>query len=207
MDHGPYYKAAIPDPCRLLGLKLRPLSLGHLLLLRRVGSAFVTGGRPGYDDLALSVFICSQTYEEGCAALDDPELPAFMARWQRRLCNQFGLLYVIGLRKEQPIDLPAKALEFTEYMKAGSEHPDFTWNEDGGKAIDAPIEQIVKVKLMSCTALTESEILNRPWSLSLWDYITLKVLDGQVEFSDAEEIEHAQAMAAKLAEKLRGING
>ena len=60
-----YYQAAVPDGWQVLGVKLRPLSLGHLILLKRYGSAFVVGGIPTEADLVLSVLICSRTYEDG----------------------------------------------------------------------------------------------------------------------------------------------
>lgn len=203
MDHGPYYRAAIPDPRRILGLKLRPFSLGHLLLLNRVESAFVTGQRPSYGDLALSVFICSQKYEDGIEALDSDDLQPFMRKWQRKLCGECGILYWIGLRKSKPIDLPEKCKAFSEYLKDGCAHPDFCWSDENTKSIAAPIEQIVRVKLLASTNLTETEIMNRPWALSLWDYLTLKVFEGQIDFVDSDEIDEAQKMAEKIAERMK----
>ena len=53
-----YYQAAVPDGWQILGVKLRPLSLGHLILLKRYGSAFVVGGIPTEADLVLTYRVC-----------------------------------------------------------------------------------------------------------------------------------------------------
>ena len=59
-----FYQAAVPDGWQILGVRLKPLSLGHLILLHRYESAFVVGGIPTEADLVLSVLICSRTYED-----------------------------------------------------------------------------------------------------------------------------------------------
>ena len=59
-----FYQAAVPDGWQILGVRLRPLSLGHLILLHRHESAFVLGGIPEPEDLVLSVLVCARTYED-----------------------------------------------------------------------------------------------------------------------------------------------
>jgi hypothetical protein len=123
-----FYQAAVPDGWQILGVRLKPLSLGHLILLHRYESAFVVGGLPTPADLVMSVLICSRT---------------------------FG----------------------------------------------APPEQTVKVGLMSQLGLSEAEVLNRPFSLCLWDLATLAEMNGSLKIysqRDAELKEQAEELEESI---------
>lgn len=196
MRFAAYYEAAIPEPATILGLKLRPLSLGHLILLNRVESSFVVGGVPDFDDLALSVLICSLSYLEGIEALDDPDLSEFMRLWHRKLTWRGWF------KRRQPINLAEKCEQFRRYVETASNYPDFSCHSDG-REIRAPLVQVVRVRLLSSMHCTEDEILNRPWGLCLWDYMTLLDLEGSIELVDSQELNEAQEKAAKLLRQIQ----
>lgn len=197
-----FYESAIPEPFTILGLRLRPLSLGHLILLNRAESAFVTGqGAVGLDDLAFAVLICSRTYEDGIAALDDPDLPIELWRWGRRLTGQAGWLGWLPWRYK-PIDLKEKVGLFSSYMAEGLKCPGYYADQAKATPIDAPSYQVVKAVLLSKLNLTESEILNRPWRLCLWDFLTIRAVEGQLNFVDNDEVREAQKRAKQLFEEL-----
>lgn len=181
-----FYQAAIPDPFTILGLRLRPYCLGHIILLHRVQSAFVVGPPVQQEDLVTSVFFCSQTYEEGVRALDNPKLPKFMRRWERKIGR---------------FDFETKCKEFANYIQAHSKAPLFTVEEGKSKASACPIVQSVKVALLSQTNLTESEILNRCWSLCLWDWLTILAQAGKVQIMDPKAVDDAQEVANRLFKK------
>lgn len=181
-----FYHAAIPEPFTILKLRLRPYSLGHIILLHRVESAFVLGGGVHAEDLITSVFICSQTYEEALRALDNPKLPKFMRRWERRLGH---------------FDFALKTKEFADYIQAHSQSPLFKYEVGKTKPNACPLVQSVKIALLSETNLTETEILNRCWSLCLWDFITLLSRAGKVDIMEPSGVENAQAVADALFKK------
>ena len=99
-----FYLASIPDQFRVLGFALRPLSLGHVIILHRLESPYVTGGRPDIESLATAVFICCQTYKEAVNGISDPQRDAFMLRWYDRLSGRDRWLVRCGFRKERLID-------------------------------------------------------------------------------------------------------
>jgi hypothetical protein len=72
-----YVQAAIQEPFNVLGLELRPLSLGHVFLMRRFDCPFASddpnqmGGCP---DLCLATLICSRTYEGFLEFINNREL-------------------------------------------------------------------------------------------------------------------------------------
>ena len=198
----PFYLAAIPEPRTILGLRLRPFSLGHIILLQRLESAFVCGGIPDYGDLALTVLICASTYEEGIAHLDNPDLRDELGRWSKQLTGADKWSVRLGFRKPTKIDIAEKAKALSDYISEGSKIPNYQFNPSDFVEISCPSAQIVKVTLMKEMKFTENEILNRSWALCLWDFVTLKAISGSLKMVDNNDIEEALRIANALHEKL-----
>lgn len=187
-----YLAAALPEPFTILGQRLTPFSLGHLVLLRRFGSVFaVPGGQPTIDDLAFAVFVCSQTYEEAASALAAPALPERIKAWAGHL---------------EPFDLVEKIALFERYLIAGSQCPEM--NEDGAmhRQPGAPFIHRVRIVLQGRLNYSSSEAMNCPWGLALWDYFGFWEMEGAVRlFSEEDAAQFAAAL--ELREKIRGEAG
>lgn len=199
-----FYLAAVPEPRTILGLRLRPFSLGHVLLLHRVKSAFLvpSEGAPSYSDLAISVLICAQTYEENLATFNDPTLPDFMRKWHDRITGADSIWCRLGLRNVSHIDLSQKCAEFADYIRAGSKVPDYDFNPGDFQEMACPSVEIIKVTLMRDMHFSEREIMDRPWALCLWDHVVLRALDNQVRMFGAEAKEDALEAARLLAKNI-----
>lgn len=192
-----FHAVAIPEPTTILGVRLRPLSLGHIIILGRVKSSFVTQGESTtLDDLALSVLICSLTYKRGVDLFNRTDLPRLFRRWHRKLIGR--------LWWKQTIDYQKKAEEFAEYIKRGSEIPNYAFRAEDFTDMNCPSVQIVKVAMMRDLHIPEAELMDRSWAMCLWDYVTLKAMAGQVQMVDGDAIASAQAVADRLAEKFNG---
>ena len=188
MDQNAFYAAAVQEPRTILGLRLQPLSLGHILLMNRVGSAFLSGDPLRYEDLAVSVFICANKYADAVQALDDPGLSRSMLRWSQTLTRTRPIDRLLR-RKPRPIEFTAKATAFRDYLRQGSWHPDFHSKGDGGNTIEAPPEHLIRITLMRELGISESEIMDRSWSQCLTDFYLLRALDGSINIVDNAEIE------------------
>ena len=67
-----YLKAVIPHQARVLGQRLRPLSLGHVMVLTRYGSPFLTGERqPQFGDLCFAIWVCKRDWRGLTRGLSD----------------------------------------------------------------------------------------------------------------------------------------
>jgi len=197
MKYDPFYEAAIPEPVRLLGQDLRPLSIGHLMLLKRIGSPFVCPGDGPIliGDLAVAVFICCQTYEEGLDAIRGGDIAKTMARWGKQLKNVKG------------DELQRRFEMFREYMDAAFVSPSYSVSSRvKGGSVNMPLEQVIKCVLLMKTTLTESEILNRPFSLCQWDYVTLCAIEGNIEVLMPEDADNIRAALSKFMPE-KGNNG
>lgn len=195
MNDGKYYLAAIPEPHTILGLRLKPFSAGHILLLHRTENAFVTNEDVNDEQLeahlATAIFICAHDFAGGLASLDSKATLAFMTRWKRK----------IGA-----FNLAEKVKAFTAYLQQGSTVPSYLSKHDSvGGRIDLPTVQLVKVTLLKAFGgMTEAEFLNRPWGLSLWDFVTIKATEGAVDVVDSDAIANAQAVADEMQARLNG---
>jgi hypothetical protein len=202
-----YFQKAIPGRFTLLGLDVLPLSLGHIVILNHIESPFVTGKIADLDDLALAVLICSLDFEKGCEAIADPELPKFLKQWSRQLTGMSGLRrWLVKLRILKPFDVNwvQKIELFTKYLSAAMDLPAFQFEEsETARVVECPFVQIVKVKLMSELHISEADILDRSWNRCLWDYVTLKVFAGDMEFVDEDEMADMQKQADEFDRKFR----
>ena len=197
-----FYSAVIPEPTTILGIRLRPLSLGHLVILHRLRSSFVTPDEPfTLHDLALSVLVCSMSYKDGLKLFEKRSMESVFRLWHWKLNG--GLLAWLGLRKPAVIDYEHKATAFVEYLRRHCQSPYYSYEPSKAEPIHCPEVQLVRVALMRALRITDEEIMDRPWALCLWDNITLKALDGNVKMPDREAIMEAQATANRLAEQLK----
>lgn len=99
-----FLQAAAPRPHRVLGLDLQPLTIGHRFSLSRHGCAFIAGEQATIEDLMLSVFICSQPWQQAERSLK--------AWWFR----MFVWLWSQTLRKKL---LPVEYNKFHAYLNEG----------------------------------------------------------------------------------------
>lgn len=190
-----YLAAAIPPPFTVLGVTLRPFSLGHKMVLGRINSPFEIGGLPKISDIVLAVLICSNDYAGAVELLDRPDLERVCTDWAIAL--QFRGRW--PFRKIVPVEWGAKIKLFNQYLEHHSRQPviSFDGNKYSNTAENCPTPQLVKVELMSKLGLTETETLNRCWSLCMWDYYTLRVMAGAANFVDKDA-------EAELLAKARG---
>jgi hypothetical protein len=197
MNDAEIFKALAPARWTLLGLKLRPFALGHLVLLHRIESPFVTGdGLPDLHALFSAVFICSRTYEEADTGIEDPTLPRAFRRWRRKLMGWFG---------QRPINLVEKWQQFQQYMREGQWTPTFQRAENT-RTVGIPIEQSVRVKLQRELGLSDSEILNRPWALCMADFYTLLDSDSIITIwgdSQLAELKRLREQAEDVEQRLK----
>lgn len=199
-----FYPAIIPEPRTILGLRLRALSLGHILLLNRIESPFFTEGKIGIADLATAILICSMSYQEGLRVIEDPKLDLFMRKWHARLSGMDRLLVRLGFKKPNAIDYQEKISSFFEYLETGTKSPTYSSRINESPGMECPSYQVVRVTLMRDLGISDSEIMDRPWVLCIWDFITLKALSGDVKMVSGDAINDALEFANRLQEKLNG---
>jgi hypothetical protein len=190
-----FLTALIPDPAWCLGVRLRPFSLGHLVLLRRVNSPFVSReGQVVLGDLILAVILCADDFADG-------------AEWLARMDHQSDAdretLADWG-KKAATLDLDEEATAFIAYIRAADKMPEVFHSSTSGQVqeIGAPFWQIVYLTLHKQTNLRDVEIWNQPLGKTYCDYIALREQEQvlRIKSEQDEEIERlAREYYAKRA--------
>ena len=198
-----FFAAAYPEPWQVLGVKLRPFSLGHYLKLSRLGCAFVSSKEEHatLSDLLLAVVVCSMP-----TTVDTEKDPfwQWLARrsggWRWRvysLCQRIKRkpvatpaeydAFLWGKRVGQ-VDLPARVKMFTDYMEACSTSPPYVEEHQSTppKASGAHWTQSVLSCLVAKGGYSMEEALNVPISRALSDFIKQAESDGAVRILPAE---------------------
>jgi hypothetical protein len=76
---------ATAPPCPIvMGLRLVPYSVGHSLVLHRLGSPLAIGGAVDRADLMQAVLVCSQPVEEALKAMRSPFRGLVIKLWAKR---------------------------------------------------------------------------------------------------------------------------
>lgn len=170
-----FVRALWPDRYRCLGRRLRPLSIGHLLLLRRLGSPLVLGGTPDAADIALAVFICSRPWRRALAAMRRPWL---------------GIrLIPLGVRASW---WSAKAVRgLTAYLRAGMAGPRWWPVHRPGcepSEMRSPYWLTILVALEAEMGATSDQALDMPVALALWRVAALREREGAIQIVSDEEM-------------------
>lgn len=185
-----YPNAALPQPVQILGLKLKPLSLGHVILMKRHDVAFVaeSDAIAGIEDLLMGVLICSMTFDEWQKFEESDGFFNEIARWGRKvslqLCgkkgNGFNVIEKFGL--------------FNDYVSTACKVPQM-WIESGQQAArtDTPWYVAVKMCLTGQLNYSQSEAMNCPLQQAILEYCRYAESTGAIRLMTDEEVKQAEA--------------
>ena len=196
-----YLRAALPEPFKVLGKKLRPFQLGHEILFQRFGVRYSieSADAPDIGDLFKAVHVCSQDYSP------DVTLENFSIPIRVRLVGKiFGAQFI-----DDSMNL------FRAYIAEHSAIPDFYTKGEGSTArVGTPTIQAVKVSLMANLGLSELEALRTPVALAFWNHLSWAENQGSIQIIDDREREiiaaakanesAVEAMQKRLQEMMNG---
>ncbi len=178
-----YYERVLPEPFTILGKQLKPLSVGHLLLLERLGITQVRDN----DDLFMCVLVCS-TEATDLNLFDDKWLDLKLWWWQLRLGK---------------IDWEAVHNLWAEYFELHSRVPEYqSKHGDSNTVSGTPFLQTLKTTLQAKLNYTPLEALRCPMQQALYDFVTYHEIEGNVEVLNKDYRKEMKERADKLHEEL-----
>lgn len=149
-----FLAAIVPEPYRVLGENLRPLSFGHVVLLARLDLDPVQTDQ----DLALAVAICSRTFEDGQQFVSEIMTPA----GQRKLEQLVKNTHAANL---------GRAFEaWFDYLDSHSSHPEPCQVDGPESDRGAPFLAQVRAWLLGHCNYSPEYLMDAPWGQCLWDY-------------------------------------
>jgi hypothetical protein len=208
---GSYFKSKVPEPFRVLGLTLGPMSLGHYGLLKRFDCAFVAEEEASASgaDLLIGVLICSMRPEEFLEFANSPGFARAVRGWSRKVSPRPWMARVPGLgrwwRKRHGFDLFEKVSLFKAYIEQASEVPKFWDESDDSRVSGSHWAQSVEIILRSELGWSREEVNGEPLSKALADYFKFAETKGMVRLMTEYEIELIEA-AEKAAARVETAN-
>ncbi len=175
-----------PEPYTVLGLRLKPFSLGHAILLARHGCDPVDD----YESLITGVTICAHNWDDFHKLADDKWLPWRMRLWALRV-GKFNVIEKIKF--------------FNDYVADAMTAPDiFESNDKPTSKLGAPFFSTLKTTLCAKLGYSRQEALNIPFGEALFDYFTFWEIEGGCEIVGDHDLEMRQA-ADDMEEELETI--
>lgn len=183
-----FKNAILPLEPDVLGVRLLPLSLGHVYILMAVDSPFAVGGKPHLGNLSFAVQVCSRTFEDAQKWLHSETLIADVAKWGK------------SCRK---MDFGAESKKFEEYIAQSTQMPErLSSSPGGGKGVKHPWPLIIAVSLFK--HIGESRSWNMPMGMAVAYWSALAETQGDDSLCDDtyyEMVERAKAEAAARSKK------
>lgn len=194
-----FLRALHPAPYRILGIELRPFSLGHSLLLHDIGSPFVAEELREFTvhDLFIALSICALPYEKGKALGEDAKgwkkkCDEWVAKNIRHNCGGlWSRLWRIARGKPLPDwDIANDVRAFFRYLSEGNARPDYKAEPGNDMAfLYSPWQLRMMVKLRREFGMTRSEILDMPLAEAWWMYLGAVEADGSIQICTEDEKE------------------
>lgn len=151
---------------RVLGWRLLPLTLGHCLLLERLGSPFMPEGArrsPGPGDVAMVLWACSRPWLRAFRSVS-----GWRARWARA--------WIAGKVRRRLPEAIAALIGFIERQTSG---PRVISVHSSGQ-LEAPAFAALLATLMAELNMPDSAALDRPVAWCRWMAVTQAERSGLV---------------------------
>lgn len=192
MNHNAaFFNTAAENPPRVLRLRLRPLTLGHIYVLNCVESPFVSEhGEITEADFFIAVFVCSQKWQDAERALNSRWLGSFVRVWK------------FFTRKKSMV---RQLTRFQAYLSEGLRAPKFK-NKLDAEELESPWFWRLMAFLLSEMHLSESDSMDcRVWRANALyaAYAEMKHDLKLISQRDQDLWEYAAQEDAKLAQQKR----
>jgi hypothetical protein len=164
---------ATSKPCPIvMGLRLVPFSVGHALLLHRMGSPFVYGGNASAQDLVEVAIVCSQPIYESVKT---------MRSWLRWLPLR------IMRQKVKQADLLKESKAVQKWIEDQSDCPEVLRSPGSGqRSATMPWPERILVGLVNI-GFDETTVINMPVIDAERLFLTHAEMNGQVELWSNEQ--------------------
>lgn len=168
-----FFQAAFCQPPRVLGVQLRPLSLGHILLLEGLGNAFILRRTGTRAELFAAVLVCSRTMAENGRVLFGGRLPMWRLVWWAIRWPE----HRIGPERDA----------FVRYLQDFTTVPEHWESDSDGKGFRAPWQYHFVMVLSQHFGMSWDEAWNAPVALARCCYDTWAESQGDKSLISPDE--------------------
>lgn len=203
MNFDVYAQACLPQTHTIMGLRLKPLSLGHYILMKRFGCNYASDEETDItmSDLITSVLICSMTYTDAIKFFDmDP-----IKFWSVENIKSLGVAYYMSnklgptgyyirqwgntlskrIRRDKQFLLLDQFRKFQTYLIEGNKMPQIM-RKDNNNIEPSYCHWSVMLKSFLLTKYNEQEALNLPLSQAKMELCKYAEEQDQITFEDPD---------------------
>jgi hypothetical protein len=175
--HKEYAAVFWPDPVRVLGVRILPVTISHALFLWRIKSPLMVGGKMDIPQLVLALYVLSRPCIEDVRCLQ---------RWDTRWLLKLWALQIKARCREVDRVLARAMLE--SCMDDAFEGPSI-WEaqENTGRKCGAPYLLVLKVKLQERLSCTREQAMKYPLREAIWDLAAEAEVKGLMEWVQPEQ--------------------
>jgi hypothetical protein len=205
MKCDPYALACNNDPTYILGLRMIPLSLGHILLFQRLDLPFYNqynDNQISPEDLIIGTLICSMTYKE-FMEMANTKVVSF---WSIENIKSFGRAYYYSSKygyigwqvrrwsntvskHKNNVNLFFENNKFINYLTTKDKEPMILNINDEQKTSQSPWVLNLLNVLISNLHYSYEDALEIPYLRALWEYFKYCESQGAIEFVNVESLE------------------
>lgn len=175
-----YAEAEMPNPVRVLGVELLPVTLGHAKLLQRVGSQFAPfvaldpDAEIGMGDIFEAIYILSRPAAKAAADLRSWSFWITLNWWAAKYC------FAITLRPWKHLAAPTAAAAIARHVRACCTGPSVFPKRSDSPGLQAPYLAILEVVLRSRLHVQDPD--NVSVRRAQWMTSVFCEMEGSVEF-------------------------
>lgn len=176
-----YASTVFPDGYTVLGVRLRPMTIGHALLLTRIGSplapfAAPAGRDPTLQDLVIALWVCSRPCSAAASGLQRSR-----TGWWMRL-REWSVRWAYWRRIDRALH------GWVAYMRACCSGP-MLWVKQDSAPSKVPILQTLLLHRQHRMGESRAAAMETPVAVALWDLAAYAVGTGAVDLVDDDEQE------------------
>lgn len=168
-------RVGVREEWRILGLRLLPLTIGHVDMMERFGVESAETAT----DLATALIICSRPWREVLPFFQSRLLPWRLFKWK----------WAVG-----PWEFLEKRAMFAEYMRRNTELPMLELKGESSNS-GTPFTRHLRAVLLSRLNYRPETVMDALFLDALWDYVAIGELNGSLKVRDISEDEIEQRMA------------
>ena len=192
-----YIDRVIQPPPVVLGLRLKPLSLGHVILLKSAKSRFITGELKDITyqqligELVFALMVCSVSFDEFNDEVNAGRFEDSLTEYVTRISDE--------VKEAKDFNLHLEVNRFVKYIKDGTDSPlHFESNAGGTSDYPIDVEQSIIHTLMSKCNWILDDCYNRPLTETISAYLLYAHEQGAVRLISRN--------VADIMKQLEGLN-
>ena len=193
-----YGEALSPATFTICGIELKSFSLGHWMILDRLGSPFLSTNpncnvpiEDGTGDLFILLLICAQTYEDNERMLADEKIfNATLKKFEKHI-RKF-------IKKDKRWNIFKEVRWVKDYLAYFIKMPNFTDRSNPSTPSGIDWKQNLFTIMRNEYHYEKSEILNMPVRRLFYEWCSFAEKNGAIQVSNIYEMEALKNIGVKV---------